>query len=111
MRFMSGSVAGSDVFHAIADTTRRAILDLLLHAGEKPVNSLCEQFDMTQPAVSQHLRVLRTAGLVSERRLGRQRLYSLASEPLKEVSEWIEQYERFWQARLDALGDYMDRNP
>ena len=99
----------STVFQAIADPTRRAILDYL-KSGEQPVNYLCTQFAISQPAVSQHLRVLLQAGLVSERRLGRQRLYKLEPLALKEVSDWIREYDKFWQQKLDALGDYLDRN-
>ncbi|MHB8573733.1 MAG: ArsR/SmtB family transcription factor [Dehalococcoidia bacterium] len=95
------------VFEAIADPTRRRILDLLAE-GESPVLDLAAPFAISRPAVSQHLRVLREAGLVSERRVGRQRLYRLQAEPLAEVDLWLRGYRRFWQQRIRALGAYLD---
>ena len=91
------------VYEAIADPTRRSILDALA-AGEQPVNRLAEPFVMSRPAVSQHLRVLREAGLVRERRVGRERRYSLDATPLGEVAIWIATYRRFWADRMDRLG-------
>jgi DNA-binding transcriptional ArsR family regulator len=107
---MSRHPASNDVFQAIADPTRRGILDLL-GAGEQPVGHLARQFDMTLSAVSQHIRVLREVGLVAVRRVGRERLYRLKADPLKEVSDWVQHYERFWQGKLDALGEHLERNP
>ncbi len=107
---MSRRESSASVFHAIADPTRRALLDLLSQ-GEQPVQALAEHFDMTLSAVSQHLRVLREAGLVSERREGRQRLYRFHPEQLAELAEWVRQhYERFWRERLGALGRLLDEN-
>ena len=101
--------AHSDVFLAIAHPARRAILDRL-RRGEQPVNALAEPFDMTLPAVSQQLRILRDAGLVSERRLGRQRVYRLNAAPLREVRDWMRHYDKFWTAKLRGLGDYLDHH-
>ncbi len=98
------------VFRAVADPTRRAILDLLM-AGERAVNDLLKPFRMTQPAISQHLRVLREAGLVTERRDGRRRIYKLEAAPLRSVHEWAAHYERFWTDKLTTLGDYLDEMP
>ncbi len=100
--------ASSTVYQAIADPTRRAILDLLKD-GEQPVNFFCLQFAVTQSAVSQHLRVLLLAGLVSERREGRHRLYKLEPLALKEVADWVNEYEQFWRQKLKALGAYLDK--
>jgi DNA-binding transcriptional ArsR family regulator len=102
--------AHSDVFQAIANPGRRAILDRL-RDGEQPVTALAEPFDMSLPAVSQQLRILRRAGLVRERRLGRQRLYRLNPEPLKDVRNWVRVYEKFWTQKMKNLGDYLDRHP
>ena len=96
----------TDVFHAIANSTRRELLSLL-RGGELPATVLGERFDLTQPAISQQLRVLRDAGLVAERRVGRQRLYHLNPTPLREVAAWIAQYERFWEEAFDRLGDFL----
>jgi DNA-binding transcriptional ArsR family regulator len=95
------------VLRAIADPTRRELLGLLMD-GALPVNRLAEPFPMSRPAISQHLRVLREAGLVTERRVGRERWYRLEPAPLRAVSAWVRQYERFWDARLDALGRYLE---
>src|SRR5882672_5940242 len=81
---------------------RRAILDRL-RLGEQPVLALAEPFDMTLPAVSQQLRILRHAGLVTERRVGRQRVYRLNHEPLREVRDWMRHYEKFWTRKLHRL--------
>ncbi|HZS48458.1 MAG TPA: metalloregulator ArsR/SmtB family transcription factor [Blastocatellia bacterium] len=105
---MSFHAVTTNVFHAISDPTRRALIDMLADR-EQPVNSLCEKFDMTQPAISQHLRVLRVAGLVNERRSGRQRIYKLNPEPLKEVSDWVSRYELFWQNKLTALSKFLEQ--
>jgi DNA-binding transcriptional ArsR family regulator len=99
-----------NIFRAVADSTRRAILDLLAE-GDLPMMALAGSFKMTLPAVSQHLRVLRQAGLVTERRSGRQRIYTLQAEPLREIADWIGYYERFWNTNLKRLRDHLDRNP
>jgi DNA-binding transcriptional ArsR family regulator len=100
--------ASSDVFSALADPTRRAILRLLAH-GERAVNDLVRAFSISQPAVSQHLRVLRVSGLVTVRAHGRHRLYRIEAERLREVADWIGHFERFWDDRLENLGRYLDR--
>lgn len=94
-------------FRALADPTRRALLDLLA-GGERSVTELVGRFEVSQPAISQHLGQLREAGLVAERRSGRQRLYRLHAAPLAEVYDWVGHYRRFWDDRLAALGDHLD---
>jgi DNA-binding transcriptional ArsR family regulator len=94
------------VFQALADPTRRAMLDRL-REGERSVSELGEPFAMSQPAVSQHLRVLGMAGLVRARREGRKRIYGLRVGPLREVYDWLARYERFWSDKLDALGAHL----
>lgn len=98
--------ADHSVYHAIADPTRRAILDLLIE-GERSVSAILERIRGSQSAISQHLGVLRRAGLVVSRPLGRKRLYSIRAEPLMEVSDWVAHFDRFWTERLDNLGDYL----
>jgi len=103
--------ASADPFLAVADPTRRAILDRL-RTGEAPVAQLASSFDMTRPAVSRHLRVLRDARLVRERRGGddgRQRIYQLTPGPLRDVAQWAGQYERFWQDGLARLKGHVER--
>ena len=108
---MPRPTASADPFLAVADPTRRAILDRL-RAGDAPVAQLAANFDMTRPAVSRHLRVLREARLVRERRGGddgRQRIYQLTPGPLRDVALWAEQYEVFWQDGLTRLKQYVER--
>lgn len=95
-----------DIYHAIADGNRRRLIELL-SAQDRSVQDLTPHFDMTVGAVSQHLRILRANGLVTRRKEGRYRIYSARPEPLKDVHEWTEQYRRFWETRLDRLGDYL----
>lgn len=91
-----------DVFAAISHRARRQILDLLT-AGERPVNDIAAHFKMSRPAVSQHLRVLLDAGLLTEQRHGRERRYSFVPERLSPVRDWIALYDRFWDDRLRRL--------
>ena len=93
---------GEAAFRAIADPSRRRMLDHLAR-GERTVTELCGLFEMSQPAISQHLKVLRDAGLVRDRREGRARIYSLDARPLAHVHDWLAHYERFWSVKLDAL--------
>ena len=98
----------NDVFHAIAHPARRAIL-LRLRRGERPASEVAEPFEMSFAAVSQHLRVLEDAKLVSVRRHGRHRMYRLRPQPLGEVVSWADQFAQYFSERLDALGEYLDR--
>lgn len=107
---MSRRSIPTDVFTAIADPTRRRLLDQL-GQGEVSVLSLAQPFDMTLSAVSQHLKQLHAAGLVSVRSEGRQRYYRLNPEPLRLVANWVGQYERFWKDKLGALREHLDKNP
>ena len=105
---MSRAPAAADVFHAIADPTRRQILERLA-TSDLPVMEIAKSFLMTQPAVSQHLRVLRKAELVKQRQSGRQRIYSANARQLKEVYDWVSCFGRFWDQKLGALGTYLDK--
>jgi len=96
------------VFLAIADPTRRAILHRLAN-GEQSAGDLATPFRASQSAISQHLAILRESGLVRVRSEGRQRFYALRPAPLKRVARWIAHYERFWNEKLDALGEYLDK--
>lgn len=104
---MNGGMSSASVFKAIGDPTRRGILDLLAQS-ERSVNELTDAFPMSQPAMSQHLKVLREAGLVAPRKDGRRRLYRVEAGPLREVYDWVQHYERFWDEKLDALGRFLD---
>jgi DNA-binding transcriptional ArsR family regulator len=96
----------STTFAALADPTRRAILARLV-SGECSVTELAEPFDMSLPAVSKHLRVLERAGLIGRGREAQWRPCRIEAGPLKEASDWIENYRDVWESRLDRLGDYL----
>ena len=91
-----------DVFEAISHPARRRMLDLLGET-DRSVNAIAGHFKMSRPAVSQHLRILLDAGLVSEERHGRERRYRFVPARLAPVRDWISQYERFWDDRLGRL--------
>ena len=93
-------------FAALADPTRRAILGRLAR-GEATVSELAEPFAISQPAISRHLRVLEEAGLITRGRDAQRRPSRIAAAPLREVDDWVEQYRRHWDLRLDRLGDYL----
>jgi DNA-binding transcriptional ArsR family regulator len=105
---MSRRRAAVDVFQAVSSPVRRALLDKLSNR-EQTVRNLAAPFQMTLPAISQQLQILREAGLVTARRAGRWRVYRLNAEPLRQVSRWLEGYDRFWTARLKALGEDLKR--
>lgn len=90
---------------AIADPIRRRVLELV-RDDELPAGALAERFDVSRPAVSRHLRVLRESGLVVERREGRQRFYRANLEPLAELREWLDDY---WAGRLSALRNLAEK--
>jgi DNA-binding transcriptional ArsR family regulator len=96
----------SSTFAALADPTRRAILARLV-TGECSVTELAEPFDMSMPAVSKHLRVLERAGLIARGREAQWRPCRIEAGPLKDASDWIENYRHIWEARLDRLDDYL----
>jgi DNA-binding transcriptional ArsR family regulator len=96
----------STTFGALADPTRRAILARLT-AGAASVNEIAEPFAMSLPAVSKHLKVLERAGLIARSRMAQWRPCRLAPEPLKEATQWLEEYRRFWDESLDNLADYL----
>lgn len=97
-----------DVYDAVADPTRRALLDLLAQGGELPLHSLAARFPMGRTAVSKHLAILRAAGVVEARRVGRETRYRLNAAPLREIQRWISFYERFWTERVDRLRDLLE---
>jgi DNA-binding transcriptional ArsR family regulator len=96
------------VFDIIAEPNRRAILSLLA-AAEQSVGDIERQLDMSQPAVSKHLRVLRDAGFVEATVDAQRRLYRLRPEPLQEVDAWLAPFREFWSGHVDALERHLDR--
>ncbi len=96
----------SATFAALADPTRRAILARLA-AGETSVTKLAEPFEMSMPAVSKHLKVLERAGLIARSREAQKRPCRLEAAPLKDVTDWLESYRRFWEESFDRLDEYL----
>jgi DNA-binding transcriptional ArsR family regulator len=96
-----------DVFQAIADPTRREIINLLAHQSLN-LNAVAENFDISRPAISKHIRILTECGLVMIRQQGRERHCSADLKKLKQVADWTEQYQVFWTKRLDALEAYLE---
>ena len=99
---MHRAKTSNDPFRAIADPTRRAILDRL-RAGPANAGALAANFRSSRPAISKHLRVLREARLIRDQRVGRERIYTVDPLPLQSVAGWLEGYRMFWQANLRQL--------
>jgi DNA-binding transcriptional ArsR family regulator len=100
---MARATTTSDVFNAIAEPRRRAIIDLLVNGKEHAVGDLVLRLRMPQPAVSKHLGVLRKVGVVSVSKRGQLRMYRLNAKELKPVHDWVKTYERFWTHQLDRI--------
>jgi DNA-binding transcriptional ArsR family regulator len=96
-----------DPFNAVAEPKRRKILELL-GTEELSVNEIVERLGWTQPTVSKHLGVLKQVGLVSERRVGRQRLYRVNAERLKPIYDWVKPFERIWSERFERLDEVLE---
>jgi DNA-binding transcriptional ArsR family regulator len=92
-----------DVYVAIADPTRRKLLRLLADAEELPLYELTAQFQMGRTAVSKHLAILKEAGLVADRKVGRETRYRLNAAPLQEIKDWVSFYEKFWNEKVAIL--------
>ena len=97
-----------DVFSALADQSRRQIL-MMLADKELTVNSISEKFNFSRPAVSKHLKVLLKTNLVVSRQEGRERYYNINVEPLNEVRGWLKFYDKFWDKKLHALKNYLEK--
>lgn len=95
------------MFDVLAEPNRRRILDLL-GSSEHPVGELVGRLDLSQPAVSKHLRILRDAGLVEVRGDAQRRLYRVCPEPLRELDDWLGPYRRMWASRLEHLERHLD---
>ncbi len=95
-----------DIFQAIADPTRRAIIALIALQAMTP-NAIAEHFDTSRLAVSKHLRILTACELVQQEQKGREIYYSLEIEKMKEIDEWLEQYRKIWETRYEQLGEVL----
>jgi len=95
-----------DVFQAIADPTRREIINLIAHQSLN-LNSVAENFNVSRPAISKHIKILTECGLIVINQQGRERYCEARLEKLNEVSDWVVQYKKFWESKLDALEEYL----
>lgn len=97
----------TDTFAALSDTTRLAVVERLMAEGELSAGALVAEADMTAPAMSRHLKVLREAGLVQQRTDGTRRLYSVRPEALKTIADWTMDHRAFWEGSLDRLAAHL----
>jgi len=97
-----------DVFQAIADPTRREIINLIAHRSLN-LNSIADNFSVSRPAISKHIKILTECGLVTIKHEGREHYCSMDFRRFREVSDFIEQYRVFWTKKLDALGDFLEK--
>jgi DNA-binding transcriptional ArsR family regulator len=100
--------AALSTFDVLAEPSRREILQLL-RDGERSVSELVDQLELSQPAVSKHLRVMKSARLVEVRPEAQQRFYRICPEPLEQLDEWLEPYRKFWTSQLDRLESHLDQ--
>ena len=103
------SASPNDVFHSLADPTRRSIFERLIREGEQTVGALTEPSGVSQPAVSKHLAILKRAGLVLDRRQGRETRYTAQPQGLTPLIDWMRLYGVFWNERLDRLEALLER--
>ena len=96
-----------DVFQAIADPTRREIISMIAHETLN-LNAVADKFDISRPAISKHIKILTECGLIVIKKQGRERHCEPNFKKLNEVSEWVEQYRKFWTQKLDALENYLE---
>ncbi|MEI9918141.1 MAG: metalloregulator ArsR/SmtB family transcription factor [Bacteroidota bacterium] len=96
-----------DVFQAIADPTRREIINMIAHRTLN-LNAVADNFNVSRPAISKHIKILTECGLITINQQGRERFCQANLKSLVEVSSWVDQYKEFWSARLDALAEYLE---
>ena len=99
-----------DVFQAIADPTRRDIINLLINES-LTLNGVADNFEISRPAISKHIKILRECGLIIIRHEGRERYCDVQPGPLQEVNLWTEQYKRFWNSKLNSLEKFLAKKP
>lgn len=97
-----------DPWQALADPTRRQIIEVLAETP-KTVNAIAKNFDISRPAISKQLKILEESSLIVIEKKGRERLCTLSLGPLKEIANWVQQYEQFWLEKLDHLDDYLKK--
>jgi DNA-binding transcriptional ArsR family regulator len=97
-----------DVFQAIADPTRRQIINLIAQQSMN-LNAIADNFEITRPAISNHIRILHECGIISISQVGRERYCKIQPENLREVSDWIGQFRQLWEMKLDSFEEYLDK--
>ena len=97
-----------DVFQAIADPTRRQIINLIAQQSMN-LNAIADNFEITRPAISNHIRILHECGIISISQVGRERYCKIQPENLKEVSDWIGQFQQLWEMKLDSFEAYLGK--
>jgi len=107
---MSQAVQKRDVFEAIADPTRRRLIQLLSEADELPLHEITPHFSIGRTAVSKHLTILKEARLVEDYRAGRETRFKLNAEPLKEVENWVAFYRKYWSNNMMRLGQLLEED-
>ena len=100
--------ARRDVFQAIADPTRRQIINLVAHQAMN-LNAIAENFDISRPAISQHIKILTECGMIIIRQQGRERYCEAKLDVLSEVSDWVDQYRKLWNVKFNSLDKYLDK--
>ena len=100
--------ARRDVFQAIADPTRRQIINLIAHKSMN-LNTIADNFDISRPAISQHIKILAECGIVVIRQQGRERFCEAKLETLSEVYDWVDQYRQYWNEKFNSLGKYLSK--
>lgn len=100
------ATAKRDVFQAIADPTRRQIIGLISKESLN-LNAIAERFDISRPAVSQHVKILKECGVLEVEKVGREHYCKIRSANLKEVADWVEQYRKLWEEKLDSFENYL----
>jgi len=98
-----------DVFQAIADPTRRQIINMLASQSLN-LNAVADNFDVSRPAISKHIKILTECGLITIKQQGRERYCQANLKSLNQVADWVEQYRIFWTGKLDALGDFLEKD-
>jgi len=98
-----------DVFQAIADPTRRQIINMLASQSLN-LNAVADNFDVSRPAISKHIKILTECGLITIKQQGRERYCQANLKSLNQVADWVEQYRVFWTGKLDALGDFLEKD-
>lgn len=99
----------SELLHALAEPTRQEILGILLSEGEQTAAQICSHFEVSNPAISQHLKILREAGAIEVEKKAQYRVYSVKAEAILELEEWTNSLKRMWERRFAALGNVLDK--